>query len=318
MKRVLTALVLVPLVLGLLLVAPHWLFAAAIGVVAVLAADEFLLLAKGYGLKPFRKTTLLFIALYFAGIALQGIVQISGPRDTSALLYLPISGFKDTDVFMFAIVVRVFPLLLLAMAMARENLRTSFLSAAFSYLAIPYIALTLGELVNTRRLPAGIVWLLFFLVLIWSGDILAYYIGRAFGRHPLALRISPKKTWEGTVASFLGAIGIGFLLFEYIDPIVNGVVHFMFQFEILHPRTVLQESVHLQTPALWHILLFSALINIAAQLGDLVESMVKRGADVKDSGSLLPGHGGLLDRIDALLLAAPVLWYYASNVKLTS
>jgi phosphatidate cytidylyltransferase len=305
LKRVLTALVLVPLVLGLLLVAPHWLFAAAIGVVAVLAADEFLLLAKGYGLKPFRKTVLLFIALYFAGIALK---DYSGK----------IAGFSDSDVFMFSVVVRVFPLLLLAMAMARENLRTSFLSAAFSYLAIPYIALTLGELVNTRRLPAGIVWLLFFLVLIWSGDILAYYIGRAFGRHPLAPRISPKKTWEGTVASFLGAIGIGFLLFEYIDPITNGLVHFMFQFEILHPRTVLQESVHLQTPALWHILLFSALINIAAQLGDLVESMVKRGADVKDSGSLLPGHGGLLDRIDALLLAAPVLWYYASNVKLTS
>lgn len=304
MKRVLTALVLVPLVLALLFCAPYWLFAGAVGLVALLAANEFLLLAKGYGIEPFRKITLLFIALYFAGVALK-----DRPWQVGIL--------GNLDVFAYSVVVRVFPLLLLVLAMARKNLRTAFPGVAASYLAIPYIALTLGALVYTRRFHDGTIWLLYFLLLIWSGDILAYYVGRAFGRHPLAPIISPKKTWEGAVASFAGAVGIGLLLFEYLDPITNGIVHFLIQIEVLHSTNLFEESVKVQVPSLFHILLFSALINIAAQAGDLVESMIKRGADTKDSGSLLPGHGGVLDRIDALLLAAPVVWYYASIIKLT-
>jgi len=306
LKRVLTALVLIPLVLALLFYAPHWLFAGSIGVVALLAADEFLRLADGYGINAFRKTTLFFIALFFAGLALKDV-------------HWKVGRFDNTDELMFSIVVRVFPLLLLVMAMARDDLRTSLPGAVFSYLAIPYIALTLGELVNTRQgtfgthLPFGTVLLLYFLILIWSGDVLAYYVGRSFGRHALAPNISPKKTWEGAVASFLGAIGIGILLFEYVDPIVSGLLHA----RVLRPNSVLQESAHLQPRPLFEIIVFSALINLAAQAGDLVESMMKRGAGVKDSGSLLPGHGGVLDRIDAILLAAPVLWYYASIIKLT-
>jgi phosphatidate cytidylyltransferase len=303
LKRVLTALVLIPLVFALLLGAPHWLFAAAIGVVALLAADEFLLLAKGYGLKPFRILTLVFIGLYFAGLALKDF-------------HWQIGSFADSDVLMFAVLIRVFPLLLLIVAMAQENLRTSLPSAAVSYVAVPYIAITLGELVNTRRQPAGIIWLLFFLIVIWSGDIFAYYVGRLVGKHPLAPVISPKKTWEGTAASFVGSIGVGLLLFENVDSIANGILHFLFQLGVLQPTSVLQQEVNLEPPAIWKILLFLVLVNITAQLGDLVESMMKRGADVKDSGSLLPGHGGVLDRIDALLLAAPVVWYYASIVNM--
>jgi len=294
LKRVLTALVLIPLVLALLLYAPHWMFAAALGLVAVLAANEFLLLGKGYGLRPFRKTTLLFIALYFAGLALRDYPW-------------PIGILGNSDAFMYSIVVRVFPLFLLVLALAGENLRTSLLSAAFSYLAIPYIALTLGELVLVHRERLGILWLLYFLVLIWSGDILAYYVGRSLGRHPLAPNVSPKKTWEGAAASLVGAVAVGILLSLYI----NSVVSWLIDANVLTTTNLLKETVHVESPPIFKVIVFSVLINLAAQAGDLVESMMKRGADVKDSGALLPGHGGILDRIDAMLLAAPVLWYYA-------
>lgn len=295
---------LIPAVLALLLYAPHWLFAAAVGLVALLAADELLLLARGYGLQPFRKTTLLFIALYFVGLAVKDFAAVQD-------FVRKIGPFPDSDVLMYAVVVRIFPLLLLVMAMARENLRTSLPGAGSSYLAIPYVALTLGQLVIVHRLKFGIVWLLLFVVLIWSGDVLAYYVGRAFGRHPLAPNISPKKTWEGAVASLLGAVGAGVLFSQCLNPIVN----FLIQIGVYTTTSLLHESVHGETPPVWGAIVFSVLINLAAQAGDLVESMIKRGANVKDSGSLLPGHGGILDRIDAMLLAAPVLWYYASTAN---
>lgn len=300
MKRVLTALVLIPAVLALLLYAPQWAFACVVGLVAVLAADEFLLLAKSHGLQPFRKTTLLFVALYFAGLATK---DFEGIKDLVAK-----TGFPDSDVAMYAIIVRIFPLLLLIMAMARENLRTSLPGAAASYLAVPYIGLTLGQLVTVHRTRFGILWLLAFLAVIWSGDILAYYVGRSIGRHPLAPRISPKKTWEGAAASLVGAVGAGILFSQCLTPILNLLI----QMGIFTSTSLMPETIHREGPPILGVIVFSVLINVAAQLGDLVESMIKRGADAKDSGSLLPGHGGILDRIDAMLLAAPVLWYYAT------
>ena len=300
MKRVLTALVLIPAVLALLLYAPQWVFACVVGLVALLAADEFLLLVKAHGLQPFRKTTLFFVGLYFAGLAAR---DFEGIKSLVAK-----TGFADSDVLMYAIIVRILPLLLLIVAMSRENLRTSLPGVGASYLAIPYIALTLGQLVNVHRTRLGIVWLLVFLVLIWSGDVLAYYVGRAFGRHPLAPRISPKKTWEGAVASLLGAVGAGVLFSQCLDPIMNLLI----QMNVYTTTSLMPETIHRAAPPILNVIVFSVLINLAAQAGDLVESMIKRGADAKDSGSLLPGHGGVLDRIDAMLLAAPVLWYYAS------
>jgi phosphatidate cytidylyltransferase len=118
-------------------------------------------------------------------------------------------------------------------------------------------------------------------------------------------RVSPKKTWEGAAASIVASVGVGVLLFQHARPISQ----FFLDLHLIQPR---DGMFALQSPPLLPLALLSAVINVAAQLGDLVESVVKRGADVKDSGALLPGHGGMLDRIDALLLAAPVLWYYAA------
>ena len=130
------------------------------------------------------------------------------------------------------------------------------------------------------------------MVCVWAGDIAALYIGRTFGRHKLAPRLSPGKTWEGSIASIAGSI-LAAAILVYIS-------------DLLTARGNL--TVHITEP-LWQTLLLAAILNIAAQLGDLLESAVKRGAGVKDSGTMLPGHGGILDRIDALLLAAPVLWF---------
>jgi phosphatidate cytidylyltransferase len=121
----------------------------------------------------------------------------------------------------------------------------------------------------------------------------------------MAPRISPKKTWEGAVASVVASVGVGWLLFYYSLPISSALL----RVGLIERRDGL---FGLERPPMGPVVLLTIVLNVAAQLGDLVESLIKRGANVKDSGAILPGHGGMLDRIDALLFAAPVLWYYAA------
>ena len=174
-----------------------------------------------------------------------------------------------------------------------------------SVFAFAYIALPLGFLVQVRQQWSGAFLLLYLLLLVWAGDVFAYFVGRSLGRHLMSPRISPKKTWEGAVASLLASLGVGMLLYNYALPISTALL----SAHLIQRR---DGFFALQKPPLGLTLVLSAAINVAAQLGDLVESLIKRGAGVKDSGTLLPGHGGMLDRIDALLFAAPVLWYYAA------
>lgn len=124
-------------------------------------------------------------------------------------------------------------------------------------------------------------WLLFALSINWVGDIAAFYVGRSIGRHKLAPRISPGKSWEGAIGSVVAALGFG-LWYNY-------------QFA-------------LGVPALYMVVL-SLVANVAGQLGDLCESALKRGAGVKDSSTLLPGHGGFLDRLDSTLFSMPVVYF---------
>ena len=149
----------------------------------------------------------------------------------------------------------------------------------------------------------------YLLVVVWVGDILAFLVGRSIGKHKLAPRISPNKSWEGTVASLAGGTAVGTVILLGAE----GIVSFLRSSQLLAAQwgSILSVGSYPPPRPVWVYILLSAAINVAAQLGDLVESMLKRGAGVKDSGSLLPGHGGMLDRIDALLFAAPVLWYYA-------
>jgi phosphatidate cytidylyltransferase len=155
-----------------------------------------------------------------------------------------------------------------------------------------YIAYPLTLVPLLWKQEDGPALVLFLMVCVWTGDIAALYIGRAFGKRKLAPRLSPGKTWVGSIASIVGSM------------LAAGIVIALADALTARGNTLL----HISEP-IWQSLLLAAILNIAAQLGDLLESAIKRGAGVKDSGTMLPGHGGILDRIDALLLAAPVLWF---------
>ncbi len=291
LKRVLTAVVLIPIVLVLVLRAPVPAVAVA-ALVALLAIQELLKLAEAYGIIPLQWPTYIFVALFFLLLALNA--GDAKPLVSTAVFVYTAGFAAALSPFFFA-----------AVAMRRSDLKSAFPSALVSTFAFVYIALPMAMLVQTREQWAGAYWVLFVLLVVWAGDIFAYFVGRSVGRNLMSPRISPKKTWEGALASLAASLIVGILLYKHALTISSALLNA----HLIERRDGL---FALEKQPLWPILLLSAAINIAAQVGDLVESLIKRGAGAKDSGSLLPGHGGMLDRIDALLFAAPVLWYYAS------
>jgi phosphatidate cytidylyltransferase len=292
LKRIATAVVLIPIVLALILRAPVWVLAIVAAIVTLLTIHEFLKLTESYGVRPMAWPTHVFAALFFLMLALtaQGETAL-----VSTGKFLVVLGFSAAIV----------PFVFLTRAMRGENLRGGYPAAAASVFAFTYIALPMGMLAQLRQQWAGAFLLLYLLLVVWAGDIFAYFVGKSIGRHLMAPRISPKKTWEGAVASLVASVLVGWLLFAHAEQISLTLLHVGL---ITRPDGMYGSEV----PSMSTVILLTIMLNIAAQLGDLVESLIKRGADVKDSGSILPGHGGMLDRIDALLFAAPVLWYYAA------
>jgi phosphatidate cytidylyltransferase len=258
MKRVLTALLLIPAVVFINFFAPRLAVWALLAVVSLLALREFFALAEKLGFHPHRITG------YGAG----------------ALLVLS-SGLPEG-----ALIV-AFSLLLLALALQRaEPLEGSFSAAASTLLGVVYVC---GPFLLARELHSlGPHWLFFVLVINWVGDSAAYYVGRSFGRHKLARRVSPQKTWEGTIASICISAPAGAAYLVYFQP---------------------------DPPSLLVSVLLAAAINVAAQVGDLSESALKRGAQIKDSGQLLPGHGGMLDRIDGMLFSVPACYFLVAWIQ---
>lgn len=252
MKRVLTALALIPAVAWVVLRADQWIFLAVLVTVAFLCYREYDDIAAGYGFgNP-------GIIGYGAGLCL---------LLWSDAAWLLIVGFS---------------LLSLVLVMRDQNLAHSLPRAALLLLGIVYIfgcwkcARPLHE-INPH-------WLMYALALNWIGDIGAYYIGKPFGRHKLAPRVSPNKSWEGAIASVIAAVVFG----------------------------VLYLSIFIPTVPLAVAICLTAVANIAGQIGDLAESAMKRGANLKDSGGILPGHGGFLDRVDSTLFALPVIYAWLS------
>lgn len=236
----------------------------AAGAVAELAAWEYLSLADAFGARTPRALVMLAIALEFLAVAWRPGLE------------LPMIGVCSLALFTFCAF--------------HSPLERVLPDVAFSVFCLLYIGLALTMLPLLWIGTGGPSLLVFLFCVVWSGDVAAMYAGRAFGRRKLAPRISPKKTWEGAIASMAGSLLIAPLLY-LLGHRVPAVSRLAFP------------------GGLSGWLFLAALLNVAAQVGDLVESAIKRGSGVKDSGTMLPGHGGILDRIDALLLAAPALWY---------
>ena len=291
-KRVATAVVLIPLVLLLVLKAPLYLLAVVAGAVALLAVAEFLKLVTHYAVQPLGPATYIFVAIFFVFVIVASTNR-TPLVETTAMLY----GI--------ALAAALAPFIFLTVAMRRANLAAGYPAAAASAFAFGYIAIPMALLVGIREQPAGAIWTIYTLLAVWAGDIFAYFVGKSLGRHRMSPDISPKKTWEGAVASILASVIVGTLWFQHAP----GISSALLRIGLIERRDGI---FGLEQPRLWPIILLSVVVNIAAQLGDLVESLIKRGAGVKDSGTILPGHGGMLDRIDAMLFAVPVVWAYGA------
>jgi phosphatidate cytidylyltransferase len=284
--------VLIPIVLVLVLRAPVPALAVVGAIVALLATHEFLKLSEAYDVRPIRQPTYVYIAVFFVLLAVN-------PGHDKPLLSTAITLYGAGFAAALA------PFVFLSIGMRRYVLREAFLAASVSVCAFTYIALPLGFLVQLREQWAGAFLVLYLLLVVWAGDIFAYFVGRSVGRYLMSPRVSPKKTWEGAIASVAASVIVGVILFDH----ARQVSQFFLNLHLIQPR---DGMFTLQNPPLMPVIVLSIVVNIAAQLGDLVESLIKRGAGVKDSGALLPGHGGMLDRIDALLFAAPIVWFYAA------
>jgi phosphatidate cytidylyltransferase len=251
MKRVATALVLIPVVVWLVLKAPWWAFATVLAAIGLLAFREFDRIAS-----------------------LQGVAPAGWPGIVAglALLFAP-------DPFL---VVVLAALVGMTLALRVNDFANTLPSAAVFVLGIVYIFGAWRCAMGLRDINPH--WLMVALLVSWAGDTAALYVGRAFGRHKLAPRVSPGKTWEGSLGSAVGGMIAAGVYAHYLIP--------------EEPLAV--------------VVAIAAAANVAGQIGDLCESAFKRGADMKDSGTMLPGHGGWLDRVDSTLFTVPVV--YAAQV----
>jgi phosphatidate cytidylyltransferase len=288
--RVLTALVLIPIVVAVVLFTPTWAVALATALITILALWEYFALGDAIGHRAYRLWTvfcslLLIVQSSWASSTID-VVSVTDPGLPPAAgpIFPSSNGYELNSPGPVAAIFLLFVLGLTVLTLfTRRPLVESLPSAGISSSAFLLVAFPLSFAVRLHEIGTpmdGPRLLLFALAITWAADTTAYFVGRAIGKHPLAPHISPKKTWEGSIGSIAGSLLIAYAFHYWLS---------------------------ISIP---HLLAMAAVGNIAGQMGDLLESAYKRSAGVKDSGALLPGHGGILDRIDALILCIPVIWYY--------
>lgn len=182
----------------------------------------------------------------------------------------------ELNIYFIALIILIFPLI--AFAELFRAKKTPFFNMGITFIGIIYI-ITPFLIINLLRLNQTDYWLVLSIFLLtWTSDTFAYLVGRKIGKHKLFERLSPKKSWEGFIGGFLATIFVGFLI-AYLTE--DNMIKFM---------------------------IYGAIISVFGTLGDLVESMLKRSLKIKDTGNILPGHGGLLDRFDAIIFVIPIIY----------
>ncbi len=267
-RRFYTAFAVLPLLYAGIAYSPPWLFSVFVGITVWLALWEFLHL--------YFEDSRIGFAQFSSFLGATGLLVLMHEHLTPHLLHWAGMGIT---------------LLILAGFFLNHRQMRHWLPKWMGYVfGVLYIALLFGHFILLRQLPQGIAMVFFVLIVTWLSDTGGFVFGLAFGRHPLAPVLSPKKTIEG----FFGGI-----LFS----LVGAVLCHLWFFSVM---SLTQSAV------------LGILLAVCATIGDLTESGIKRSAQVKDSGTLIPGHGGVLDRIDSLLLSAPAFYYYALFVGLGS
>jgi phosphatidate cytidylyltransferase len=261
-KRWLTGVIAVPILIFLIGFGPRWLFYMLLCAAALVGLWEYFKITAP-GLSPFVKginsalVMALFVAVYMRqALLLPGII----------------------------ILWAFFPMALEVFTFSGENEKKSAMPSMTALLGPVYTALPLALLMFIDMRPQGHLWIFFLLTVVFACDTGAFYFGRSFGKHKLHKRVSPGKTWEGAAGGVFSSLLAAMLFIKFID---------------IHPFN-------------GSLVLMVVTLAIASQIGDLAESVLKRKQGVKDSGNILPGHGGILDRIDGLLFAIPVLFFYLS------
>jgi len=279
-KRVVTAAVLIPFAVGIVLWGSTALLALAVALVTMLALFEYFALGEAIGHRAYRFWTascalvLIFVQWLMSE---QAAYKLAGGLIAYEKVWWFANAAPGLETTFFFFVLGIAAITLFTKRPMVEALPADGISCSGLILVAFPLSFAV-RLHGTGR--EGPPLLLFAMVIIWVGDTAAYFVGRSFGKYKLAPHLSPNKTWEGTAASFLGSLIVALVFARFM------------------------------TVPLPHLLGMAAVGNVAGQVGDLLESAYKRSAGIKDSGSILPGHGGVLDRIDALILAIPVVWYY--------
>ena len=273
--RLATAAVLIPVVVMLVWWAPAIILAGIAAVVTILALVEFLNLGDRIGLRAFKLWTYFCTVLIFYAQFSLGRIETHTLAGGLSMVRDATGGTLSIEA---ALLIFLFGCVILGL-ITKRPLHEILPAISIGSAALLFVVLPFSYIVRLDELePAGRQLVLFTLVLVWAGDMLAYLVGKSLGRVPMAPALSPKKTWEGALGNVLASMIVAVLFARWM-----------------------------QTDVIT-LLVIAGVANIAGQAGDLIESAYKRGAAIKDSGTLLPGHGGMLDRIDSLILATPAVW----------